>query len=53
MAKGMSTAYDENSSSTALDIMENIESRYGRLADRLDDVHGFVSFDHPNGFIGQ
>ncbi len=49
----MSTEYDKSGLSTALDIMENIESRYGRLADRLDDVHEFVSSDHPNGFIGQ
>ncbi|MBU2842830.1 RNA-binding protein [Acidithiobacillus thiooxidans] len=49
----MSTVYDENSLSTALDFIENIESRYGRLADRLDDVHKFASYDHPNGFIGQ
>jgi hypothetical protein len=34
----MSTVYDENSLSTALDIIENIESRYGRLADRLGEV---------------
>ncbi|MBU2738373.1 hypothetical protein [Acidithiobacillus concretivorus] len=34
----MSTKYDEDSLSTALDIIENIESRYGRLADRLGEV---------------
>ena len=34
----MSTEYNENSLSTALDIIENIESRYGRLADRLGEV---------------
>ncbi|WP_414040702.1 hypothetical protein ACJU26_00965 [Acidithiobacillus sp. M4-SHS-6] len=34
----MSSNYDEESLMTAINIIENIESRYGQLADRLDEV---------------
>lgn len=34
----MSANYDEQSLMTAIDIIENIESRYGQLAERLDEV---------------
>lgn len=49
----MSTVHGEEALGAALNIMKNIESRYGRFADRLGDVHKFASSDHPNGFIGQ
>ena len=34
----MSANYDEQSLMTAIDIIENIESRYGQLAERLNEV---------------
>lgn len=42
----MSTIYDENTLSTAIDIIDNIESRYGRLADRLGEVRQTIPSDN-------